>query len=144
RGFQIVQTICANESESLAILQLPEHLKKEASQFWLHPALMDGSLHTGMGLLLKKHGIDMPLSLPFAVGEVQIFHPLKDLTYGYATWAVAPSQDHQKNQNMNVHLLDKSGRVLVRIKDFVLRPIHRSASKAVSREAADMPKSTAG
>lgn len=138
RGFQIVQSIYASESESLAILQLPEHLEEEAGQFWLHPALMDGSLHTAIGLM-KKNGMGMPLSLPFSVGEVQILHPLKDLHYGYATWAADHRRDNQTFLKADFHLLDKNGRVLVRLKDFVSRPIARDTAAATAREAADRP-----
>jgi polyketide synthase PksN len=126
KSFQIVERIFANASESLAILKLPEHLKEESSQFWLHPALMDGSLHTAIGLM-KKNELDIPLSIPYSAGEVQIFHSLKDLHYGYATWALANPLDNQNHLRVHFHLLDKSGRVLVRIKDFVSRPVRRSA-----------------
>ena len=143
KSFQIVQRIYANESESLSVLQLPEHLKKEASQFWLHPALMDGSLHTAMGLM-KQNGMDLPLSLPYSVAEVQIFHPLQDLYYGYAVWAGDHSQDKQSNLKMNFHLLDKNGKVLVRIKEFSSRPLPRAATKAVPHQAADQASVAAG
>ncbi len=131
RSFQIVHSIYATESESLAILQLPEHLKKEAGQFWLHPALMDGSLHTAIGLM-KKNGMDIPLSIPYSVGEVQIFHPLTDLCYGYATWASESPRENQNNLKANFHLLDKNGKVLVRIKDFVSRRFNPGAAKTIS------------
>ena len=140
-SFQVVQSIYANESESLAILQLPEHLKKEANQFSLHPALMDGSLHAIFGLV-KKNGMDLPLNIPYSLGELQIFHPLKDLYYGYATWAGENPKANQNILKVNFHLLDKNGKVLVRMKDFVSRPFHRGAPKAISREAVDQPGST--
>ena len=143
KSFQIVQRIYANESESLSVLQLPEHLKKEASQFWLHPALMDGSLHTAMGLM-KQNGMDLPLSLPYSVAEVQIFHPLQDLYYGYAVWAGDHSQDKQNNLKMNFHLLDKNGKVLVRIKEFSSRPLPRAATKVAPQEATDQVSVAAG
>jgi acyl transferase domain-containing protein/tryptophanase/acyl carrier protein len=120
-GFQIVQSIYANESESLAILELPEHLRKSADLFWLHPALMDGSLHTAIGLL-KAKGIDAPLGLPYSVDEVQILHSLRDLYYGYATWSFDPEADVDR-QKVTFYLLDKDGRVLVRLKDFTTRPL---------------------
>ena len=129
RSFQIVQSIHASETESLAILQLPEHLKEEAGQFWLHPALMDGSLHTAIGLM-KKSGMDITLGLPYSVGEVQILHPVQDLHYGYATW----SSDPKSSPNVlkaTFHLLDRNGKVLVRMKDFVSKPINPGAAKAV-------------
>ncbi len=138
RSFQVVQGIYANESESLAILQLPEHLKAEADQFWLHPALMDGSLHTFIGLL-KTSGMEVPLSLPYSVAEVQIVHPLRDLYYGYATWSVDPkvSLDRLK---ATFHLLDRNGKVLVRLKDFVSKPLNRGTMKVSLQSRDDQPE----
>ncbi|HET8798147.1 MAG TPA: SDR family NAD(P)-dependent oxidoreductase [Thermoanaerobaculia bacterium] len=133
-GFQIVKGIYANESESLAILELPEHLKKSAELFWLHPALMDGSLHTAIGLL-KAKGIDAPLGLPYSVEEVQILHPLRDLYYGYATWTFDPNAGVDR-QKVTFHLLDKSGRVLVRLKDFMTRPLPGATAASLPKVSA--------
>jgi polyketide synthase PksN len=127
-GFQIVQNICANETESLAILELPEHLRADADTFWLHPALMDGSLHTAIGLM-RANGMDIPLILPYSVAEVQILQPLRDLHYGYATWGV-DARGNADRQKVTFYLLDKSGRVLVRLKDFVSKPIRPDVMKA--------------
>jgi amino acid adenylation domain-containing protein len=138
-SFQIVQRIYANESESLAILQWPEHLRKDADQFCLHPALMDGSLHTIFGLV-KKNGMELPLYIPSSVGEVQIFHSLQNLYYGYATWAVDNPKAIQNILKVTFHLLDKNGKVLVRMKDFVSRPIPRGAAKAIARARVEQPK----
>ncbi len=143
KSFQIVQKIFANESESLSVLQLPEHLKQEASQFWLHPALMDGSLHTAMGLM-KQNGMDLPLSLPYSVAEVQIFHPLQDLHYAYAVWAGDHSKNNPSNLKTNFHLLDKSGKVLVRIKELSSRPLPRAMAKVSPLRSADQVSVTAG
>jgi acyl transferase domain-containing protein/tryptophanase len=131
RSFQIVQSIYANESESLAILELPEHLKKDADLFWLHPALMDGSLHSAIGLM-KTSGMDIPLSLPYSVEEAQIVHPLRDLYYGYATWGVDPKAN-PNHLKVTFYLLDKNGKVLARLKDFVSKPIRQGATKASLR-----------
>ncbi|HEX6095443.1 MAG TPA: SDR family NAD(P)-dependent oxidoreductase [Thermoanaerobaculia bacterium] len=133
-GFQIVQSIFANESESLAILELPEHLRKSADLFWLHPALMDGSLHTAIGLL-KARGIDAPLGLPYSVDEVQILHSLRDLHYGYATWSFDAEADVDR-QRVTFHLLDKDGRVLVRLKDFTTRPLPGAPKASLPRAVA--------
>ncbi len=131
-SFQIVQSIYATESESLAVLQLPEHLKEEAGDFWLHPALMDGSLHTAVGLATKG-GMNFALGIPYSVGEVEILHPVRDLHYGYATWAEDPKTNTMKK--VNFHLLDKNGKVLVRIKDFVPRPLQPASAKTSQPQA---------
>ena len=135
-SFQIVQSIHATEFESLSILQLPEHLKQEAGAFWLHPALMDGSLHTAIGLM-KQNGMDIPMSVPYSVSEVQILHPLDDLYYGYATWAVDHPKGKQAALKVNFHLLDKTGKVLVRMKDFVSMPYLQGANKTAPQTSLD-------
>jgi acyl transferase domain-containing protein/tryptophanase/acyl carrier protein len=139
KSFQIVQSIYANESESLAILELPESLKEEADLFWLHPALMDGSLHTAIGLM-KKSGMDITLSLPYSVGEVQIFHPVKDLYYGYATWSADNPGANKNNIKATFHLLDKNGKLLVRMKDFVSKPFHPGMTKAILGAGEGQPR----
>ena len=141
-SFQIVQSIHATEFESLSVLQLPEHLKKDAGAFWLHPALMDGSLHTAIGLM-KQNGMDIPMSVPYSVGEVQVLHPLDDLHYGYATWAVEDPKSKQSTLKVNFHLLDKTGKVLVRMKDFVSMPYLQNASKTAPHAATDSSRDNA-
>src|SRR5207253_362351 len=126
-GFQIVQSIHATASEALAVLQLPEHLRDDAGRFWLHPALMDGSLHTAVGLAMKG-GLDVSLGLPYSVGEVQIFAPLQDLHYGYATWAGDPKTSTLRK--VDFQLLDKNGKVLARLKDFASRPLQPAKAPA--------------
>ncbi|HET8774719.1 MAG TPA: type I polyketide synthase, partial [Thermoanaerobaculia bacterium] len=135
-SFQIVKSIHANESESLAVLEWPEHLKAEAERFWLHPALMDGSLHTAIGLM-KANAMEIPMSLPYSVAEVQVLQPLRDLHYGYATWG----RDAKGNADLGkvtFHLLDREGRVLVRLKDFISKPL--PGARTVNLGAA-VPKS---
>lgn len=127
KSFQIVERILANRSESLAILRLPEHLEAEAQQFLLHPALMDGSLHTAIGLM-KQNGMDIPLSVPYSVEEVQVLHSLKDLRYGYATWENVAG-NRADPPTATFHLLDSEGRVLVRIKRLASRAFHGNATQ---------------
>lgn len=138
KSLQIVQRIYANESEALAVLHLPEHLQRDAGQFWLHPALMEGSLHTGFGLM-RKTEIDQPLSMPYSVGEVQIFHPLKELYYGYATWAVDNPKANPNLLKVTYHLLDKNGTILVRIKNLMPRPRKQAATQAVLQKRSAQP-----
>ena len=131
-SFQIVEKICATASESLAWLKLPAHLAGSASQFGLHPALMDGSLHTAIGLM-QCSGLASPLRIPYSLGEVQIFAPLTDLRYSYATWDPAQLGTGGDLPKVTFQLLDSNGRVLVRIKELVTRSLFQKATSAVSR-----------
>jgi polyketide synthase PksN len=123
KSFQIVRRMWASDAESLAVLQLPQHIAQDASQYWLHPALMDGSLHSAIGMM-RQGKLDFPLSLPFAIAEMRILHPLTNLYYGYATWAEADDGGQNRNK-VNFQLLDATGRVLVSIREFVFKPLQR-------------------
>lgn len=136
RSFQIVESISGNENEALAVLVLPEHLKSEADQFWLHPSLMDGALHTAIGLL-RTNGMDAELGLPYAVREVRILGSLRDLRYGYATWRLDPNVG-VNGQKVTFHLLDGNGQVLVRLNDFSTKSLRPAVARvAETPKAAD-------
>jgi polyketide synthase PksM len=131
RSFQVVQAIYANDSEAFGILHIPEHLRAEAGQYFLHPALMDGAIQTFVGLVHRSGSEPLPLTLPFAMGEVQIFRSLKDLRYAHVMVA--------GESKLAVDMLDERGTVLVRVKDFVLRPVQRPGrtANAIVRESED-------
>ena len=137
-SFRIVQNITGNGAESLAVLKLPEHLTHDAGRYWLHPALMDGSMHSAIGLM-KQSGMALPLSLPFSVGEVQIIHSLENLCYGYATWASDEPRNELSLMKVNFQLLDRDGRVLVRMKDFISKPLRQRTDGTAPRVASAGP-----
>jgi hypothetical protein len=85
KGFQVVQRVHAGESECLAVLQLPKHLEGECNDFRLHPSLLDGALHSAIGMV-KKRNPARPWSVLYSVSEVQVFGSLKDAFYAHATW----------------------------------------------------------
>jgi acyl transferase domain-containing protein/tryptophanase/acyl carrier protein len=129
KGFQVVQEVIASKSECLAVLRLPEHLEREASQFWLHPALLDGGMHTAIGLV-KKNRPAVPWSLPYSVGEVQIFRSLRDVRYVYATWDIDSVRDEHSLIRINLQFVDQEGACLVRVKDLVAKPFLEGAGRA--------------
>ncbi|HYK02059.1 MAG TPA: SDR family NAD(P)-dependent oxidoreductase [Thermoanaerobaculia bacterium] len=135
KGFQVVQRVHAGPSSCLAVLQLPEHLQEQGERFSLHPSLMDGSVHTAIGLAQRQRP-DMPWSVPASVGEVEMLHPLNDLYAGYVTWAVDDSGDIR----LNIQLLDGNGKVLVRVRDFIAKPLQLAAPKTTIPIAAAAPQ----
>lgn len=123
-SFRVVKSIRACENEALSELGIPEHLEGDAGAFVLHPALMDGSLHTAMGLM-KCCGMAVPLSLPYSVSEVRILGPLHDLRYGYARWSGTDRRTGHGALKVDFYLLDSAGNVLVMLKEFVSVPYQR-------------------
>jgi acyl transferase domain-containing protein/tryptophanase/acyl carrier protein len=140
KGFEVVQKVHVGESSCLAVFQLPEHLEHEADRFWLHPSLMDGSVHTAIGLAQRHRG-EVPWSVPYSVRELEFLHPLKDLRYGYVTWNVGDLRDERSVITMNIHLLDEQGKVLLRVHDFVAKPLQQVVTKKASTETIDLPVS---
>jgi len=128
-AFQSVRTVYAGNAEFLAVLQLPDHLRSGADRFWLHPSLLDGALHSAIGLV-KKANILIPWSVPFAVGELQVFRSLKDVRYAHGTWDQDAIQDEKSPIKVQLELCDGNGGVLVRVRDFVARPLAQPVTSA--------------
>ncbi|HKO58210.1 MAG TPA: SDR family NAD(P)-dependent oxidoreductase, partial [Thermoanaerobaculia bacterium] len=127
KGFQVVQRVDAGKSECLAVLQLPEHLEGEADQFRLHPALLDGAVHTAIGMV-KRRAPGIPWAVPYSVSEVQIFGSLRDVHYAHAVWDPESVKDEKSLFRIQLHLLDRNGQVLVRMVDFMAKPfVHPGA-----------------
>jgi polyketide synthase PksN len=143
KGFQVVQRVHAGRSESLAVLQLPDHLQGEAERYWLHPALLDGAVHTAIGLV-KRRKPDIPWSVPSSVHEIQIFGSLRDAHYAHAEWDLESVRDEKSLIRIQLHLLDRNGKVLVRMVDFAAKPFVPPATQTRSSDALSAPKASLG
>jgi polyketide synthase PksN len=121
-GFQPVQELFSNDTETLSILKLPAHLKAGFGDFVLHPSIMDGSLQTAvMGLFSEAK----TLFAVFAMDEVEILQSLTEHCYVYATLVDGTQK------RFNIHLLDETGELLVKITNFMVRgfqPGHQDTS----------------
>ena len=102
------------ETETIAQLQLPDHLKKDADQFVLHPSLMDGALQTIYRLLHADH----QTYLPFSMGEIEIVRQYHKKVYAYVIKTSAPDA---KLSTFQIQITDETGNVMVQVKDFIVR-----------------------
>lgn len=144
-GFKVVQSIHASKTEALSVLSIPSHLQGDVDEYWLHPSVMDGSLHTGMGLL-KQNNLTEQLRLPFSVSDVKIYRPVKDLYYAYASWTESEEAGTRDRLNVNVTLLNKQGEVLVHMHNFISLPFDRKnlgKKDAVEHLSSDTEKALA-
>jgi acyl transferase domain-containing protein/SAM-dependent methyltransferase len=116
-NFQVIQKLWTNDTEALSRLELLPQRQQDRNEFWLHPLLMDGSVQTAILGILR----DIPtvhVHVPFGMGEVEILGDLTNCHYAYATLLADKKQSTKK---FNTYLLDETGQVLVRIKDFLVR-----------------------
>jgi acyl transferase domain-containing protein len=115
KSFQIARSLWTGALESLAVLQLPQDLTNTAREFWLHPALIEGSLHAALGAM-RHSAVGIALTQRLAVAEVHIMHPLTEVHYAYAAWTVPAKHDDRSHLHVNLRLLDENGKVLVRVR----------------------------
>ncbi|HKD15247.1 MAG TPA: SDR family NAD(P)-dependent oxidoreductase [Candidatus Angelobacter sp.] len=141
KAFHVVQKVYASRNECLAVLQLPEHLKDEADQFWLHPVMLDGAVHTSISMV-KKNKAAIPWSIPYSVSEVQISRSLRDVSYAHAIWDLDSIKSEKSFIKISINFLDRNGTVLVRMKDFVAKPILQDPAKISLREEASQHRKT--
>ncbi|MEK8018544.1 MAG: beta-ketoacyl synthase N-terminal-like domain-containing protein, partial [Candidatus Parabeggiatoa sp.] len=120
-GFQTIQTLYRNNTETLSRLQLPTGLTGGFNDFVLHPSIMDGALQTVIGLM-GDATLDT-LYLPFALGEVELLGPLTEISYAYVRQANSSAAADSAVKKFNLSILDDSGQVLVRIENFSLRAL---------------------
>ncbi len=119
-SFASIQEIWSSDRFALTRLKMPSHLKSELSSYLLHPSMIDGVLQTAAGLLTDL-GSGTPY-LPFALDELEIYHPLRQACYAYAEHANF-AEPPGGAKIFNLHLLNESGDILLRFRKLCLRPV---------------------
>jgi amino acid adenylation domain-containing protein len=123
-GFQPLKELFSSDSSALSTLELPHALEDEANRFMLHPSLMDGALQTVLG---GPWGLtSSSLHIPYTIGEVEIFGSVAQSCYAYAVSAEKGTATNNRglSDRYDAYILDKMGKELVRIKNFLLRPVN--------------------
>ncbi|ACL75234.1 SDR family NAD(P)-dependent oxidoreductase [Ruminiclostridium cellulolyticum] len=125
-GFKAIGEILGNKDEALSTLVVPNELKKGFEDYVLHPTIMDGALQTAAGLINSGEGKQY---LPFALGEVEIISPLFEKCYAYVTISDNTQGAGANLRKFDIMLTDEKGRVLIKIKDFLLRELETDLTK---------------
>jgi polyketide synthase PksN len=141
-SYQVTEARFRGPTGTLSHLRLPEQLRAGSSAFVLHPSLLDAAARTclAVGTESAREG-GGPL-VPFALGDIEIRHPLTEECYAYATLAddsrpgigepaaVIAGTSFQK---YNIIIADPAGRVLVRLSDIAARPLMKADSNVSRR-----------
>jgi polyketide synthase PksN len=128
-SFRVNGEVHGNDQESLGKLILPAHLRDQRARFGLHPSLLDAALQAISGM--QPEGKGPQLSVPFALGRVELFAPLTDPCFSYATLAARRGEIVK----FNVAILDERGATLVRISDFSARAFKHDQPAAARSQA---------
>jgi phthiocerol/phenolphthiocerol synthesis type-I polyketide synthase E len=97
---------------TLGRFELPETFQREASEFWLHPALFDAT-----SSVVRDEG--ERLLVPFAYTDLTLYERLPAAVHCLATWEARPNGLEAK-----LTLAADDGRIVATIGGYVLRALH--------------------
>lgn len=123
--WKTVSKIYKGEKEWLAHLALSSIYRKEAQEFVLHPALLDFATSFSVSYIVES------FYLPYMYEKICIFHPLEEEIYSY----VRLKEQKEDQLSLDIDLLGKSGKVLVRIKGYTLKKVAINAATAAIKNA---------
>lgn len=120
-AFRSVRELWRSEAEVLARLELPPAHGGEASEFVLHPALVDGALQSIIGLAsddeLSEHYV------PYELGELEVRASLPRACYAHLA--------RVGEGVLDIRITDDSGRVLVALRRLAVAPLQLTSSKTL-------------
>jgi polyketide synthase PksN len=134
-SYQVTHSRYRGPKGTLSCLRLPEHLRAGFSAFALHPSLLDAAARSCLAIGAESsRKLTSPL-VPFALGDLEIRHPLTEECYAYATLAEGLGiEEHAAAiagtalQKYNIVITDPSGRVLAKLSDLSARPLVKTDS----------------
>jgi polyketide synthase PksN len=126
-----VTAIHRGSGEVLAQLRLPRHVLGTASDYVLHPSLMDSALQAAVGLR-EDGGEAGPPRLPFALETLRVLSPCSEEMVAWVRYS-AGSEATDDVVKLDVDLCDDGGNVCVQMHGFSARvlsqQIHAKAAK---------------
>jgi len=122
--FQGLQYILLNNQEALGYIQLPQAFHKNFSKYYLHPSLMDSAFQTLAGIVNQfSESEKVKLKIPFAIQELEVFKPITPLCYAYVKAGM-------EKDSYNIAILDKTGKICIKIHGLQLREYKKETTKA--------------
>lgn len=120
-GLRAIQEASSSTNEILSKIALPKTLKNNFSKYTLHPSLLDAALQSIAAYTMINKLNEKSVLLPFSMGELEIVQPLEETCYVYITLKQGSSSQSGNIKKYNITILNETGKVLVKIKDFTGR-----------------------
>jgi acyl transferase domain-containing protein len=123
-----------NKNMGLAEVTLPDEYRSEASRYTLHPAVLDVAIGF-LPLQFRQTSAYVPVHYK----KIVVFEPLPDRLFSFARIRGAVTRQSD-SLDINVTLLDPSGKRLVDIDNLTLRRVHAAMDvrPALNREAPEL------
>ncbi|MBF0224098.1 MAG: SDR family NAD(P)-dependent oxidoreductase [Desulfobacterales bacterium] len=116
-NFNVIKSLHFNQQECICFLEISSSSVNK--DFVLHPALLDGSIQSLIGLMENKN--EKQPYLPFSLDGIEIFAPLtsKCIAYSYETSGLKESNI----KKFDILIADEYGNMLTKIKNFTVRKL---------------------
>ncbi|MEH1778402.1 MAG: SDR family NAD(P)-dependent oxidoreductase [Nostoc sp.] len=126
----------ANSGQVLAKLKLPAVVAETASEFVLHPSLMDSALQACIGLTLGQSVSESgQASVPFALDRLEIIAKCQATMWvwiRYSDRSASTQASGRRVTKIDIDLCDEGGNVCVRLKGFSTRTIAIEENKSIN------------
>ncbi|MCA9268785.1 MAG: polyketide synthase dehydratase domain-containing protein, partial [Planctomycetales bacterium] len=131
--FQVLGTSHRTGDRAVAAVELPDAVKKQLGDYYLHPALLDGMLQMMASIVpLEKDGGFSPFTyMPTGVQRLRIVGPLADSMRVYAQ-RTSPQSDQPSPDAVvgDLLLVDADGRVLVELEGVRIQRVGQGSKQA--------------
>jgi polyketide synthase PksN len=125
--FKGIQEFYYNSKEAIARVGILPELERDCSDFVLHPTLMDGGFQAAVAFAYKTTACHDTIYLPFVMGEVEIIAPQARIAYAYVKGQDEGNDKGEQAARFDIVYLDVNGKIVVKIKDFSIRALGKSA-----------------
>ena len=120
-----IKSLLLGKKEALCRLELPKEFESDLQHQLLHPALLDTAT-AGAKPLISDFDPENDFHVAFAYGKLQYFAPFEGNLYSYIRYN---SEKSSKDglEVFDISILNTEGNELVRISDFMIKKVERSA-----------------
>jgi polyketide synthase PksN len=126
-----ISNIYLGEGELISYLKLPDTVKLSSKEYGLLPTLFDGALQSVASLINNKDNI---VFLPYSIGEVNIINHLNKDCFAHVICTV----NEDDNKKFNIDVIDKDGKLIIRVKDFIVKARTKSISGKQNKNNNDL------
>ena len=119
-SFQGIQQVWAGEEQAIAKISLPQELLTQATDYQIHPALLDAALQTVKQMLPDTH--EQLTYVPVGIDQFRIYE-----RPGLSLWVCAsitsPPSGNNQGLTTQVTLVNDGGKVIATVSGLHFRPI---------------------
>ncbi|RRS06505.1 polyketide synthase of type I, partial [Pseudoalteromonas sp. J010] len=120
---QGLRRLYKGSEQALGVVEMPDCAVADASQFTLHPSMLDAALQASMGL---SDDIDSSPSVPFGLDNLRVFAACPETIYAWVRYPQT-SQTNGDLSKVDIDICDEHGNVCMQLQGFSMKEIGQNA-----------------